>query len=68
MLDREFAFFFSPDSDRLVDGGDEDFAVSDFACPRGLDDAANGGLDLVSGSTSSILILGRKSTVYSLPR
>ena len=67
-LDGEFAFFFGADPHRLIDGGHEDFAVADFAGAGGLNDGADGGVDLVSGNTSSILILGRKSTVYSLPR
>ena len=67
-LHRAVAAFVGADAPGVVDGGDEDLAVADLAGLGGLDDGFDGGSTTMSGRTISILILGRKSTVYSLPR
>jgi len=67
-LEGGFASLVVADADGFVDAADEDFAVSDAA---GAGRAENGldGLVFPSSLTIiSILILGSRSTVYSLPR
>ena len=49
LLNGEFAFLFGADAHSLVNRGDEHFAISDFPSARGLDDGADGGVDLAIG-------------------
>ena len=62
------AGFAGSDADDLDDVGDEDLAVADAAGAGGRLDGLDGGGELKSSTTTSILIFGRKSTTYSAPR
>ena len=59
-LQRLVAFFLGADSDGLLDGGDEQFAVTDLAGVGGLGDRIQAGLDILVGDNQLKLDLGQK--------
>ena len=67
-LDRAFAALFGADADRVLDRQDEDLAVADLAGLGGATIASTAFCTRSSAITISNFTLGRKSTVYSLPR
>ena len=68
-LDRRFVGLAGADAHHLLDRRDEDLAVADLAGLGRLDDGLDAAVDVgCPSTTTSIFTLGRKSTVYSLPR
>ena len=60
--------FASPNANGVLDRAHEDLAVANLAGLGRLQNGFNSLLTCWAAITSSILIFGRKSTVYSLPR
>src|SRR5439155_11245715 len=58
--DRLLALFLSPNTDRVFNGTDEDFAVANLSCLSGFDDGCNGGGNLSISENDLNLDLGEK--------
>jgi hypothetical protein len=56
--DRRVAAFAGANADGFLNGGDEDLAITDFACAGGLKDGSEGGFQLVVSHHHNDLGLG----------
>ena len=65
---RFFADLFRANAHSVLDRENENFAVADFAGLGGATTTVTALSTMSSASTTSTFTLGRKSTVYSLPR
>src|SRR5450759_2143424 len=67
-LQRGLVGFTGANANYLFHCRDENLAITNFAGMRGLDNGFNCASSRLDGITTSILILGKKSTTYSAPR